>query len=287
MQIVTDSGSDISHADCQKYKIYSLPLKIELDGKSYQSGVDITLDEFYDLMEQAKGLPITSTPSVGEFQQLYRDLAKSDPEILSIHISSGLSGTSNAARQAAELVPEAKITIIDTLTLSVGTSWQVFAAAKLRDAGASLQVIIEKLAQIQQAAKTYFSLPELKFLIAGGRIGHLKGLLASLLGIRPVIWVSNIDGKYYDVAKKRTFQKAIEEIPNIILKEHGAGTVLLAQVCHASFPEGAKMLKEAVEKVFKCEWLPDVVLGTALGAHTGRGLTGIIVADPKKLPSIP
>jgi DegV family protein with EDD domain len=287
MQIVTDSGSDITIDDAKKFNIHMLPLKIDLDGKSYKAGLDISPDEFFDLMDHANGMPVTSTPSVGEFQELYRELAKTDPEILSIHISSGLSATSNTAVQAAKLVLEAKITVLDTLTLSAGTGWQVMAAAKMRDAGAKLPDILEKLRQIQASTKTYFSLPTLKFLIAGGRIGHLKGLLASLLGILPVIWVSNVDGKYYDVAKKRTFIKAIEEIPNLVLKDHPAGSVLQAQVCHASYPEGARMLKEALDKVFKMEWLPDVHLGTALGAHTGRGLTGVIVAAKDQLPSLP
>lgn len=287
MQIVTDSGSDITIKDAKIFNIHMLPLKIDLDGKSYKAGVDISPDQFFDLMDHANGMPVTSTPSVGEFQELYRELAKTDPEILSIHISSGLSATSNTAVQAAKLVPEANVTIVDTLTLSAGTGWQVMAAAKMRDAGAKLPDVLEKLHQIQAATKTYFSLPTLKFLIAGGRIGHLKGLLASLLGILPVIWISNVDGKYYDVAKKRTFIKAIEEIPNLVLKDHPAGTVLQAQVCHASFPEGARMLKEALDKVFKMEWLPDVHLGTALGAHTGRGLTGVIIAAKHQLPSLP
>jgi len=287
MQIVTDSGSDITIKDAKIFNIHMLPLKIDLDGKSYKAGVDISPDEFFDLMDHASGMPVTSTPSVGEFQELYRELAKTDPEILSIHISSGLSATSNTAVQAAKLVPEAKITVLDTLTLSAGTGWQVLAAAKMRDAGAKLPDVLEKLRQIQSVTKTYFSLPTLKYLIAGGRIGHLKGLLASLLGILPVIWVSNVDGKYYDVAKKRTFIKAIEEIPNLVLKDHPAGTVLQAQICHASFPDGARMLKEALDKVFKMEWLPDVHLGTALGAHTGRGLTGVIIAAKDQLPSLP
>lgn len=287
MQIVTDSGSDITIKEAKIFNIHMLPLKIDLDGKSYKAGVDISPDQFFDLMDHANGMPVTSTPSVGEFQELYRELAKTDPEILSIHISSGLSATSNTAVQAAKLVPEANVTIVDTLTLSAGTGWQVMAAAKMRDAGAKLPDVLEKLHQIQAATKTYFSLPTLKFLIAGGRIGHLKGLLASLLGILPVIWISNVDGKYYDVAKKRTFIKAIEEIPNLVLKDHPAGTVLQAQVCHASFPEGARMLKEALDKVFKMEWLPDVHLGTALGAHTGRGLTGVIIAAKHQLPSLP
>ena len=195
MKIVTDSGADISFEECRALGITMIPLKVEVNGKSYQSGVDIDPDEFYDLMDASPTMPITSTPSVGEFVEVYKTLAEEDPEILSIHLSSGLSGTYNAAVQAAALVPEAKVTLIDTLTLSAGTAWQVRAAAAMMHAGQKLEEVVKTLHQIQEASFTFFTLPDLKYLIAGGRISHLKGLLASLLGIKPVIEVSKEDGK--------------------------------------------------------------------------------------------
>ena len=287
MKIVTDSGADLSFEECQKIDVTMLPLKVEIGGKSYQAGVDIDSNDFYDMMDTTQSLPKTSTPSIGDFQQAYEKLAKEDPEILSIHISSGLRGTMDTARQAAELVENAQITLFDTLSLSAAQAWYVEAAVKLRDAGKSMDEILLKLNQIQSAVTTHFTLPDLKFLIAGGRISHLKGLMAVLLGIKPVIEVSKEDGKYYDKLKKRSFSKAILGIVELLEEKHQQGEKLLAQICTAGNPDGGKQLVEAMNKVFDVEWLPEFTLGTALGAHTGRGLVGIICAEKSALPDIP
>jgi len=145
MKIVTDSGADISFEECKSLGVTMLPLKVEVNGVSYIAGVDIEPDEFYDLMDASPTMPITSTPSVGEFVEVYKRLAAEDPEILSIHLSSGLSGTFNVAVQAAEMVPEAKITLIDTLTLSAGTAWQVRTASAMAKAGYQMEEVVKTL----------------------------------------------------------------------------------------------------------------------------------------------
>ncbi len=286
MKIVTDSGSDLTPKQCEALGVTMLPLKVQLGGKTYLSGFDLTPEEFYDLIEGADEMPTTSTPSVGDFVDAYKRLAEEDPDILSIHLSSGLSGTYSTAVTASKLV-KANITVFDTLTLSSGTGWHVETAVQAVRAGLSLDSVMEKLKQVQASTMALFTLPDLKYLIAGGRIGHLKGLLASLLGIKPIIEVSKADGKYYDVGKKRSFNKAIEAIPELILKRFPAGTHLRAQICHAANPSGGEMLRKALDSVFKCDWLPDCSIGTALGAHTGRGLVGIMHAAAADFPSIP
>ena len=286
MKIVTDSGCDLTKEQCLELGVTMLPLKVQLGEKTYLSGVDLTSEEFYDLLDQTEQMPLTSTPSVGEFADTYRKLAETDPEILSIHISSGLSGTYNAAEVAAQQV-DASITVLDTLTLSAGTGWQVEAAARAVKAGWGKAKILEMLKQIQAASDTYFTLPDLKYLIAGGRISHLKGLLASLLGIKPIIQVNKTDGKYYDIGKKRSFLKAVQEIPELILKKYGEGAAFRTQIVHASNPEGGEMLRDAMNKVFRCEWVADGLLGPALGAHTGRGMIGLIHAPLAEFPQLP
>lgn len=286
MKIVTDSGADIDFEECQKLGVHMLPLKVEVDGISYQSGVDITPARFYELMDNAENMPKTSTPSIGDFQKLYEELAKEDSEIISIHLSSGLSGTYNTALQAAKSIKNATIDLIDTLTLSAGTAWHVRAAVEMVKNGLSRETILAKLQQIRDASYTFFTLPDLKYLIAGGRISHLKGLLASLLGIKPIIEVDKNDGKYYDRSKKRSFLKAIQGIPELLLKRFPEGTRLRVQICSAENPEGTAMLKAAMEQYFMCEWLPVASLGTALGAHTGKGLIGAVVAAVQDLPTL-
>ena len=287
MKIVTDSGADLSFEDCQNIGVTMVPLKVEVAGVSYQAGVDIDPVKFYDMMDASPSMPITSTPSIGEFTKVYEQLAEEGEDILSIHVSSGLSATFNVAKQAVDTMTNAHIHLVDTLTLSAGQAWPVLAAAKMRDAGKSVDEILEKISQIQKATYTHFTLPDLKYLIAGGRISHLKGLLASLLGIKPVIDVSKVDGKYYDKIKKRSFQKAIAGISELVLQNFPEGTRLQAQICTAANPEGSQMLKDVMNRLFQVNWLPDVKLGTALGAHTGRGLVGLIYARENDLPQIP
>lgn len=286
MKIVCDSGVDLSMQEYKELDLTVFPLKVEVDGKSYQAGVDISAEDFYDLMDNAEGLPKTSTPSLGEMADVYRRLAKEDPDIISIHVSSGLSSTWSVAKKAAEMVPEANITVVDTLTLSAGEAWQVRAAALLAKANHSREEILAQVEQIREAVSSFFTLPDLKYLIAGGRIGHLKGLLASILGIKPIIEVDKEDGKYYDRGKRRSFQKAIEEIPQLLLNVHEAGTRLVGQVVTAANPEGGARLKKAMEEVFDMVWKEDVTLGTALGAHTGRGLVGVVCAAESALPPL-
>ena len=135
MQIVTDHGMDLTASQREGLELHLVPLQIELDGKTYKSGEDLTPEKFYGLLLNAEGMPTTSQPTPADFADLYRSLVKKDPDILSVHMSAGLSGTYNSARLAAEMVPEANITLVDTKTLSCPCGWQVQAAARGVKAG--------------------------------------------------------------------------------------------------------------------------------------------------------
>ena len=214
-------------------------------------------------------------------------MAEEDREILSIHISSGLSGTYNSAVTAAGQMPDANITLVDTRSLSIEMGWQVEAAIRAVRAGWPKDKILDLLSRVREASEVVFTLPDLSYLIHGGRISHLKGLLASLLGIKPLIGVDKADGKYYDRGKARTFNRAIQAIPKYIAEKFDEGSHLRAQIGHAGNPEGADQLREETEKLFKCSWLPDCSISPVLGAHTGRGLVGIVFASLDGFPELP
>mgnify|MGYP000234243948 CR=1 FL=1 len=287
MHIVTDGGMDLSPQQREGLEIYQVPLSIHLDGQSYQSGIDVTVDRFYDLLENAVGMPTTSLPSPGEFAQIYRELSRDDPEIISIHISSGLSSTLSAAQSGAAMVPEARVTIIDTLTLSGAMGWQVEAAARAARAGWSVNRIVELVRQVREATEAVFTLPDLKYLIHGGRIGHLKGLVASLLKIIPLIGVSKENGKYYVRDQKRTFGRALAALVDVIAQDHPDGTPLRVQVAHANNPTGAEQLRDMIDRRFRCQWLPACSIAPVLGAHTGPGLVGVVYAALDTFPALP
>lgn len=274
MQIVTDQGMDLSKAQTAGISLNTVPLKITLEGKTYQGADSIDYVSFYKLLQQTESFPTTTQPSPGDFAEVYRKLAKKDPDILSIHISSGLSGTINSARLGAEMVPEANVTIVDTKTLSTSFGWQVQAAAKALQAGWPLADIIQLLTDIQQGTDTLFTLSDLKYLIHGGRISHIKALMGSLLNIKPVIGVSPVDGKYYSRAQEFTFKKAVHKIAELAVLKHGEGASLRVQIVHGNNPEGVEMLQEKLASYLNCTFEETLAVAPVLGAHTGPSVIG-------------
>lgn len=275
MQIVTDSATDTHLLGEKNLGVHIIPLKVTLDEKTYQDGIDLTPNDFYEILGKSHGLPVTSQPSAGEFAQLYRKLAEKDKDILSIHISSGLSGTVNSARTATTMVPEANVTVIDTKTLSAAAGWQVQAAVRAVKAGWSVDRIKEKLEDIARAANSLYTLKDLKYLIHGGRISHIKGLIASVLQIKPLIGVHKDLGNYTQEGQARSFLNALTGIVEIMKKTISPSEPLKVQIAHTANPEGAEFLKEKVAQVFQCEWLPVGQISFVLGAHTGPSMVGI------------
>jgi len=289
MRFVTDSGTDLSLSPEQlaELNIEVVPLTVTLEGKSYHEGVDIQPEEFYRLLEASDSLPVTSQPSAGEFAEIYKRLAAKDPDILSIHMTSGLSGTFNSAVQGAELVPEANVTHVDTKTLSAAAGWQVEAAARAAKAGWPKERILALRERIGAASDSLYTLKELKYLIHGGRISHMKGLIASLFNIKPLIGVEKVNGTYVQQGQVRTFKGAVQGLANLVAKQHPAGSALRIQVLHAYNPEGAAMLREILDQRFDCTWRPVGPMSLVLGAHTGPSMVGVAYAPLEAFADIP
>ena len=201
MQIVTDSAADLAPSQLAGLPIHYTTLRLSLGGVPFTG----TNEEFYKKLTETGEYPATSQVAAGEFAELYRKVAKKDPEILSIHISGGLSGTINSARVGASMVPEAKITFWDSRTLSAALGWQVEAAGRMIMKGFKLDRILERLTQIRDQVDGMFTIKEMKYLIHGGRVSHLKGLLAQVLNIKPIIGVDHITGMYTNAAQDMTF----------------------------------------------------------------------------------
>jgi DegV family protein with EDD domain len=289
MRIVTDSGIDLLLPPEQlaELDIHVVPLVVTLDGQSYRENVDIQSDQFYDLLAATDSLPTTSQPSVGDFAETYRRLAASDPDILSIHMTSGLSGTFNAAQAGGKLVPEANITFVDTKTLSAAAGWQVEAAARALGAGWPLKEILTLLERISTASNSAYTLQELKYLIHGGRISHMKGLIASMLNLKPLIGVEKLNGTYVQLGQARSFKGAVKGLVEQMTHLHPQGTALRVQVLHSQNPQGAGMLRDLVDQWFNCTWLPVGPMSLVLGAHTGPSMVGIAYAPMAAFADMP
>ncbi len=288
-QIVTDSGTDVflTSEQMTDLNVYEVPLSVTLEGDTYREGLDIEPDDFYRLLAASDELPTTSQPSAGDFAALYERLAADDPEILSIHMSSGLSGTVNSARTAAEMVPGANVTVVDTKTLSAAAGWQVKAAARAADAGWPMDRILGLIVRISEASESIYTLKELKYLIHGGRISHMKGLIASILHIKPLIGVEKENGTYVQMGQVRTFKRAIKGLGDLMTQQHAPGSALRVQVLHSYNPEGASELRECVDQIFDCTWLPMGLISLVLGAHTGPSMVGVAYAAADVFAGVP
>ena len=289
MKIVTDSGVDLCLPPGQAagLDIHTVPLTVSLQGRTYRGGLDISNEEFYTLLESTADFPITSQPSPGVFAEIYRNLATVDSDILSLHISSGLSGTLNAAHMAARLVPQANITYIDTKTLSIAAGWQLEAAAKAFKRGWPKEKVLSLVNNVADATEILFTLEDLRYLIHGGRISHIKGLMANLLKIKPLIGVEKERGTYVQQGQARSLSQAIKNMVKLMERKHGAGSALRAQIAHARNSEGATMLHKLIDTCFKCTWLPDCSISLVLGAHTGPSVVGVAYAPAAVFGDIP
>jgi DegV family protein with EDD domain len=276
MKIVTDCAADMPPEELEKLDVVQAPLFIQFP-EGEVSSAEITADEFYNRLEAMRpAIPTTAMPSTGLFAEIYRKVAEKGKDILSIHISSGLSGTINAARDGGEQVkPEANVVHWDTLTLSGGERFQVVAAALANKAGWALNAIQERLEKIRARTEVIYTLETLEYLARGGRIGRVKAIAGALLNLKPVIHVDT-DGKYSTVTTGRTIGKSISAISEHLLNKYG-NTPLWVTVLHGRFAEKAEMLSNELKEKLNIAKLEVMRISPVLGVHTGPGIVGAAV----------
>lgn len=276
-EIVTDSGADMTAEEAQALGVHIAPLFIQFPEGEVASA-DISADEFYERLEaMVPEIPSTSQPSAGIFAALYRELLAESDRVLSIHISSGLSGTAQSAQLGAAQVEEGQVHVIDTMTLSGGQRFQVLAAVEAIRAGWDIEAIYEKLDQIREATETVFTLETLDYLARGGRIGRVQSIAGSLLSIKPVIHVSHEDGKYSNVGRARTMKRAMDKIVEHLRGIYGSDEPLWVTIVHGKRPDYADALADALEATLTVGKLETRRVSPVLGVHTGPGLVGATV----------
>lgn len=287
MHIVTDGACDLAPEQTQNLDFHFVPLRLMLDGHTYLSGVDVQAQEFYRILNKTQSLPVTSQPSAGEFAELYRNLAKSDPEILSIHLASGLSGTVDAARAGAALVPEAHVTIFDSWLLSAPLGWLVVSAARAAQKGWSLEKILSLLHLLREKAVGICTLQDLKYVVHGGRISHFKGLVGSMLNIKPIITFDKVTGKTDQLGQEFTFGRALIRMAELVTHWHKPGTKLVAQLLYGADITVTEPVKEHMARMYDCRWLPTHTLAPVFGCHSGPGVAGVAFVQQEVWDQLP
>ncbi|HLO13801.1 MAG TPA: DegV family protein [Anaerolineales bacterium] len=276
MKIVTDCAADMSAQELEELGVMQAPLFIQFP-EGEVNAAEISADDFYNRLEAMRPtIPTTAQPSSGIFAALYRKLAEKEKEIFSIHISSGLSGTINSARDGGEQVkPEAYVSYWDTLTLSGGERFQVMAAALASKANWALNAIQERLEKIREKTEVIYTLDTLEYLARGGRIGRVKALAGALLNLKPVIRV-DADGKYSTVTTGRTLGKSINAIGEHLLNKY-AQTPVWVTVLHGRFAEKAEILANELRTKLNITKFEVNRISPVLGVHTGPGIVGAAV----------
>lgn len=275
MKIVTDCAADLPAKEREELGIIEAPLYIQFPDGEVNSA-DLTPDEFYDRLEAMRPqIPSTAQPSSGIFADLYHKIADA-AQVLSIHVSSGLSGTINSARMGAEQIKEKVVSVVDSMTLSGGQRFQVLAAAKAAKKGWSIETILERLDKIRQNTEVIYTLETLEYLARGGRIGRAQALLGSVLKIKPIIHVDKTDGKYSTVGKTRTIPSALETISDHLQQVYEE-EALWVSVMHGRYNEGAKSLADLLGQKLNVAKLEILRISPVLGVHTGPGIVGAAV----------
>lgn len=276
MKIVTDSAADLTAAEMQSFGVVVAPLYIQFPEGEVSSN-ELAPDNFYArLGDMHPAIPTTAQPSQGVFAEIYRELSRVDPDILSVHISSGLSGSTNAARLGAELVPEARVTVWDTLTLAGGQRFQVLAAAAMAREGWELPAIEARLAEIRERTEVVFTLETVEYLARGGRIGRVQALAGMLLNVKPVIHVDHGDGKYNTLAKTRSDAKALATIADFLAHTY-RDELLWVAVQHGQAPGRADALAGMLNERLNIARIEPLRVSPVLGVHTGPGIVGASV----------
>jgi len=272
LRIVLDSTGDLPGDWQEQYDIDIIPINIIHNGKTYLQGIDISYEDFYQLVENEGVVPSTSQPTPYQFKAFYRKIADRGDDVLSIHVTEKLSGTMASAKAAAkELIGEFAIYPFDSASGTLVMGMMAKEARMMDRAGKTLDEIVKRLVEIRSNHRLIFTLDTLKYASMSGRIRHLQAALASLLKVKPIIELRN--GMLEMGEKVRSRAKSIELLLNKMEKEFGNQRLIVGVAYARDKEAGTKLMKDVINR-FNCA---EVILGEisiSLAAHFGPGTLG-------------
>ena len=275
VRIVTDSTCDLPPAMAAALGITVVPLTVFFGEDPFLDGVEITADEFYERQQATRELPRTSQPSVELFQEAYSEIGQDGSEIVSIHLSSKLSGTMNAAQVAREVLKhEMHIDLIDSYNVSLGLGLIVLEAARAANAGASLPEVVATARRAMDRVSVHVLVDTLEYLQKGGRIGRARSFLGSVLSIKPILRVE--DGEVAPFERVRTRAKALERIYEIAAGMPRAKEMFIAA---SGAQDTAADLIERLRPQLPHTELHLGSIGPVVGVYTGPNAIGVAALE--------
>lgn len=276
--IVTDSTADISREVADRLGIVVIPLTVHFEDKSYLDRIDISNQEFYKHLKTCKTLPTTSQISPGVFLETYQRLADEGfEEIISVHLAKTLSGTVDSARIASQMVSDKiKVTVVDSLTATMGLGNFVTYLAKLISENAPMTKLQQALIEVPQKTSLYFLLDSLDNLEKGGRIGKASYLLGSILNIKPILRLEEGVIEGYDKVRGSKENKALIRLADIVAQKIDPSKKLYASFGYNDRRESGEQLKKLLqERGIETDEASWQEIGSVVSCHIGLGAVGI------------
>lgn len=273
IQIVVDSTADMPADWREQFAITVVPLRIQFGDEALLDDVDLPKAAFYERLVQGGVLPTTSTPSVGAFAEVYERLAQESDTLLSLHLSGKMSSTVRTAQQAARLVEQARIEVVDTHQMSMGITYMAVAASRAVQAGKSLGEVLEVVQDVGSRAFTYVAFDTLQYLERGGRIGHARAFLGTLLKVKPVVEVQ--DGEVRPLEQVRTTKRMVARLLELVQSQGEVSD--LCVLWSTDLPLAETMRDQLAQAGVRPR--DEIVLvraGGVIGTHVGPGSLGII-----------
>jgi DegV family protein with EDD domain len=278
VKIVTDSTSDLTPEIAGKLGITVVPLNVHFGTESYRDGVDLTTEDFYRKLTQSKILPTTSTPSPRTFAEVYDRLAEETDEILVITLSSKYSATYEEAVQAKGMrKSKCQLEVIDSLFSMSALGLICISAAKVAQAGASLDEVIEVVRKNMRRIDLRIAFDTLEYLKRGGRIGTAQAFLGSMLKVNPILTIK--DGYTEAVTRTRSRTKAIDHLCNFALS---FSRIEEMAVEDAATPDEAELLVERLSTKFPKERIYRSKVSPVVGTHVGPHVLAVTVLGDRQ-----
>lgn len=273
--VVTDSTACIPNEALNGLDIPVIPLWLIWEDERYRDGVDIPPETFYRRLQERDTIPSTSQPSVGEFVDFYRRAAeeKQTKTIVGTFISSKISGTVASAQTAASQLPELDITVIDSLSTSMGLGFVALAAAREAAAGGSAEAVVAAAQAVRQRLTVFFTVDTLEYLHKGGRIGGAKRFLGTMLNIKPLLHLN--DGCVEPMCQIRTKQRALTEMLDKAQERLNGKDMAEAAIIDVNSGQEADVVAEQVRERFQVSTVYRAPVSPVIGTHAGPGTVGI------------
>ena len=276
VKIVTDSTGYLPLELLEQYDIRVVPLNVHFgEDRVYQEGVNLTNDEFYQMLAEAPELPTTSQPSPGQFRDVFGELTEAGHQVVCIVISQKMSGTYQSALEASRAFPDADVTVIDSEFVAGGLALMTLTAAEMTADGRSLDQIVKRVEQMKQDTRLFFVVDTLEYLQKGGRIGTASALLGTMLKVKPILTVS--EGIVQPVDRVRTKRKAVQRVLAEMEDSVSPNQPVLVTVMHALAPDEARELESEVQRRLQCERILTIDIGSVVGIHAGPGVVGAAI----------